>query len=132
MGLDGKVEADRCLDSWSMQLVMVSEFSSGIFYISNRCAVFALTNLEDLFKRFFFLFLHFTIQRLGLWLSFCFYHRFEESCGKFSSSSAYSFERRENRKINKDGLIASFSRALRSRLIFKPIPLNMILRPSLS
>lgn len=105
---------------------MVPEFSSGIFYISNRCVVFALTNLEFI-QTTFFLFLHFTI-----WLSFCFYHRFEESCGKFSSSSAYSFERRENRKINKDGRIASFSRALRSRLIFKPIPLNMILRPSLS
>lgn len=64
MGLDGKVEADRCLDSWSRQLVMVSEFSSGIFYISNRCAVFALTNLEDLFKRSFF---YFYILRFRDW-----------------------------------------------------------------
>lgn len=43
---------------------MVSEFSSGIFYISNRCAVFALTNLEDLFKRSFF---YFYILRFRDW-----------------------------------------------------------------
>lgn len=37
---------------------MVSEFSSGIFYICNRCAVIALINLEDLLKRFFFFYFY--------------------------------------------------------------------------